>query len=319
MVNRLEVLSALAARLGYALRKAFPALRPGDRELFLGPLADVLEDLGVVLRPTGDTAFDVNHLPMKHKPTLELFACIASRPGLWGWSPPDIGFNIMRISESLDDIENLTLVIDDDRSTTVPDTNSVISNNDVVSESHMGHGPIAHILIEFDTAWSRHLASVATACMRLAAARNALLPPLAPRSPPTSEVLLADARWQPTALDAVDSSSPCYAARALVDRSLIVDLSDDMLREPMCLAIALDSASSCSFSWIFFRGPDLPWVDAVVAIESHMAMASALPPQASFQVLITINNSFIEDFEYFVHDFDGRILGGLAMLDVDDG
>ena len=80
MVKRSEALRALAARLGFAVRRAKRDLAPIDVARFLSPIADVLDDVGGVLGAYAARDFDMEHARPEVKAETSLLAAIASRP-----------------------------------------------------------------------------------------------------------------------------------------------------------------------------------------------------------------------------------------------
>ena len=84
MARRPDALRTLAARLGYAVRCARRDLGEHDRIRFIGPICEVLEDVGDALRPppTASLLQNVHAAPSNVTTKLELLTAVATRPSL---------------------------------------------------------------------------------------------------------------------------------------------------------------------------------------------------------------------------------------------
>eukprot|EP00401_Gymnodinium_catenatum_P067288 CAMPEP_0117605936 /NCGR_PEP_ID=MMETSP0784-20121206/79451_1 /TAXON_ID=39447 /ORGANISM="" /LENGTH=345 /DNA_ID=CAMNT_0005408997 /DNA_START=28 /DNA_END=1066 /DNA_ORIENTATION=+ len=191
---RLGVLRIFAAQLGYALRKAFPHLRDGDRELFV---ADVLGDLGVLLRPQGDLRHDVQ-LMAHHAPVLDLLTAVAARPILLGWAAPDISDHVACLSDSLAVIDELNDAAHAHASASQATTAEpgIMTDTDDIdfSKNHFEPGPISLAIQDLAVEWPLRVYDITTSFARLAAALPAALlpsglPPLRASAPPPVPLL----------------------------------------------------------------------------------------------------------------------------------
>jgi len=186
---RVDTLAILASRLGFALRKAYPGLSSGDKELFLGPIADVLEDLATFLRPKGMLPADVSNLTSTRRRQLDLFTALASRSRTFGWKPPDIDINIDRIAMHMSKVNVLEDSFDlapDSSSTCIDDLSFSESSSAVTFED----GPIARAFNLVMDLWPQHVCALSVAFARLAASMTAALAlqPLPPRPAAASSV-----------------------------------------------------------------------------------------------------------------------------------
>ena len=87
-ISRSSVLQAFAAQLGYATRKARAKLSEKDRLLFLAPIEDVMQDLGVVLRPDGTQWASLTNARPTVRHECELLAALATPEVKSKPSPP---------------------------------------------------------------------------------------------------------------------------------------------------------------------------------------------------------------------------------------
>jgi len=217
---RFDVLTTLAARLGYALRHAFPHLGPGDREPFLGPLANVLDDIGILVRPTGTLSIDFQNLPTKFKQPINLFAALASRPCTLAWRPPDLDGHIASIGYHLLNIDDL-LTVTPARPTPVAD----VTTTDTASHMPKSHvvvpGPVASEFAAVFESWPNFVHEVCLAFARLAAAWPAVAAALEPMPRP-SALAAACAAHVVDPLEYLHDFAPfCRATRALACRVLL--------------------------------------------------------------------------------------------------
>lgn len=76
---RSQCLQTLSARLGYAYRKALPILNDCDNTRFLSVIADVLDDIGAALKPTGSLQARMDCATPGIKQEVSLLTALAGR------------------------------------------------------------------------------------------------------------------------------------------------------------------------------------------------------------------------------------------------
>jgi len=311
-VSRVDALVALASRLGYALRKAFPALRGGDRELFLGPVADILEDIGLALKPVGWHSNDLSIMPSRHKPILELFSALATRSGLFGWSPPDIAHNVSHVEMSLARIDAFHMIDSDDTSElTIATTAPCMSSCDMPADFYLD-GPVATEFAAFDAEWIDCIGRVTAAFTSLDASWTAALVPLPPLAP--LPCAAPGASPEPAGDAAAAAASACAHARLLASRILVCDLAHDCV-----FLIQIDQAPvSYGIRFIIVEARSHDTVtDLSVAIEDRLSYELRLPPTHALQFIFDYDDILVDD-SVLADAVHANIFTGMVMYCIDD-